>query len=66
MHTEFKWGNLREGDHLEDPGIDGSLILNCTSQKQDGGGGGTDWIGLAQDKDRWRTLANAVVNLRVP
>jgi len=25
-----------------------------------------DWIGLAQDRDRWRTLLSAVMNLRVP
>jgi hypothetical protein len=25
-----------------------------------------DWIGLAQDKYRWRALANSVINLRVP
>jgi hypothetical protein len=27
---------------------------------------GMDWIGLAKDRDRWRALANAVMNLRVP
>jgi len=27
---------------------------------------GFDWIGLAQDRDRWRTLVSAVMNLRVP
>jgi len=28
--------------------------------------GGVDWIELAQDKDIWRTLVNAVMNLQVP
>ena len=29
-------------------------------------GGYVDWIGLAQDRDRWRTLVSAVMNLLVP
>jgi hypothetical protein len=28
--------------------------------------GDVDWIGLAQDRDRWRVLVNSVLNLRVP
>ena len=27
--------------------------------------GGMDWIDLAQDRDRWRVLVNALMNLRV-
>ena len=27
VYTEFWWGNLRERDHFEDPGVDGRIIL---------------------------------------
>jgi hypothetical protein len=30
------------------------------------GWGDVDWIGLAQDRDRWRALVHSVLNLRVP
>ena len=29
-------------------------------------GGGGDWMGLAQDRERWRSIVNTVMNLRVP
>ena len=39
---------------------------NIKMDLQEMGCGGIDWIELAQDRDRWRTLANAVMKLRVP
>ena len=47
--TRFCWGNLREGDHLEVPGVDVRIILRWNIRKGDGG---MEWIDLAQDRDR--------------
>jgi hypothetical protein len=35
VHTGFWWGDLSEGVHLEDPGIDGRIILNWIFKKWD-------------------------------
>ena len=51
---------MREGDHLEDPGVDGRNKLRWILEKWYG-----DWIDLTQVRDRWRAVVNAVMNLRV-
>jgi hypothetical protein len=48
---------------LRDPRVDGRIILKWILKKWDGG---MDWIELAQDRDRWQALVNAVMNLRFP
>jgi hypothetical protein len=63
-YTGFWWGNVREIGHLGDPGVNWRIILRWIFSKWDVGG--MDWIYRAEDRDRWRTLMNGVMNLRVP
>jgi len=41
-------------------------VINIRVDLQEVGCGYMDWTGLTQDRDRWRTLVSAVMNLRVP
>ena len=41
-------------------------VDNIRTDLQEVGCGYVDWIGLAQDRDRWQTLVSVVINLWVP
>jgi hypothetical protein len=60
LHTGFWWGDLREGDHLGRPRRRWEDNITIDFQEV---GWGMDWIELAQDRDRWRAVVNAVMNL---
>jgi len=47
---------------VEDPDVDGKIILKRISRKWDGG---VDWIDLAEGRDRWWALVNAAMNIWV-
>ena len=57
------WGNRREREQWGDLGVDGWIILGWIQEVEFGY---MDWIGLAQDRDRWRMLVSAVMNFLVP
>jgi hypothetical protein len=54
VHKVFWWGDLRESE--ED-----NIKVDIQALEW-----GMDWIELAQDRDRWRAVVNAVMNLRFP
>ena len=64
MHTAFWWENLRGKRPLGRPRRrwEDNIKMDISGS----GMWGMDWIELAQDRDRWRALVNAVMNLRVP
>jgi hypothetical protein len=42
------------------------IIIISSSSSSEMGWGSMDWIDMAQDRDRWRALVNALMNLQVP
>ena len=64
MHTGFG-GKTEERRPLGRPWRRREFNSKMDLQKVEGEGG-TDWIDLAQDRDRWRAVLHAVMNLHVP
>jgi hypothetical protein len=46
-------------NHLEDPGVEDNIKMDL----QEVGCGGMDWFKVAEDRDRWRALVTAVMDL---
>jgi len=61
--VESWWGSRRERDHWGGRGV---WVDNIRMDLQEVGCGYMDWIGWAQDREMWRNLVSAVMNLRVP
>jgi hypothetical protein len=51
-HIGYWWESQKERDQQEDQDVDRWIIGWCD----------VDWIGLAQDRNRWRALVNSVLN----
>jgi hypothetical protein len=64
MHIGYWWGKPEEKRPLGSPKrrwVDNiKMVLRVI------GWDGVDWIELVQDRDQWRALVNAVMNLRIP
>jgi hypothetical protein len=61
--TRFWWESPKERDRSKDQsvGVEDGIRMDL----RETGLGGVDWIRLAQDRDRWRAVGSAVINLRV-
>ena len=53
VRTGFLWGNLRKRDYLEDPGLDGRIILKWIFMKWNGAWTGLSWFRIGTGSVHW-------------
>jgi hypothetical protein len=56
-HAGSWWGDLKQGDHVRDLGVDGRIILKLMFKKWNS-------IKLAKYRNSWRELLNGLMNFR--
>jgi hypothetical protein len=62
-YTRFWWESPKERDYWEDRDVGGKMGSEWMLRRSVWGG--VDWIRLSQDRDWWRAVVSAVMNLRV-
>jgi hypothetical protein len=55
------WRNVSVKDHFECPGLDGRIILKQILNPL--GGGGVEWFGLLNNRDKWLPVVDTVLNI---
>jgi hypothetical protein len=64
VHKGVWWGNVTEGNHFEDPGIGGRIILKWIFQMWDGAWTGLTWLRIFLDHlnnyQLFKSLSNAI------
>jgi hypothetical protein len=63
-HTGLWWGNVKEGNHLEDQDI--YLVDNIKVDHKETDYEGVEWINVAEDSDKCHVVVIMIINLPVP
>ena len=60
VYRRFVGGHLIERDHLQDQGVEVRIVLKIDIKETELKS--VDWIKLAQDRDKWQSVVNMVMN----
>jgi hypothetical protein len=66
IRNRWNWPNVSSGKKLTSEVTSLFIVKRQLGTNLAVGWGDVDWIGLTQDRNRWRALVNSVLNLPVP